>query len=108
MTDLDTGTETTIRDLHVEADALIRPMVWSEVFADCDHPSSTVRWTNLAADLAGGGEVRALSVRTNYQSFADGGCANTDSSVAPDGTGFVQRTNVKRVNHGGAILTLPG
>ena len=106
VTDLETGTETVIRDLFVEADALVGPMVWSEVFADCDHPSVAVRWTNLSADLAGGGEVRALSVRTNYQSFSDGGCANTDSSLDPTGPGFVQRTSVARVNHGGAILTL--
>lgn len=107
VTDLESGVETVIRDLYVEADALVRPMVWSEVFADCDHPTTAVRWTNLSADLAGGGEVRALSVRTNYQSFADGGCANTDSSVDPDEGGFVQRTSVERVNRGGSVLTLP-
>lgn len=107
VTDLDGRTETVIRDLYVEADALVRPMVWSEVFADCDHPTTSVRWTNLTADLAGGGEVRALSVRTNYQSFADGGCGNTNSFVDADGRGFVQRTNVERVNRGGSVLTLP-
>ena len=108
ITDTVEGTETVIRDLHVEADALIRPMVWSEVFADCDHPTVAVRWSNLEADIAGRGEVRALSVRTNYQSFADGGCANSNSFVAPDGSGFVQQTNIDRHNDGGTILTLLG
>ena len=107
VTDLEDGVETVIRDLSVEADALIRPMVWSEVFADCDHPTTSVRWSNLSADMAAGGEVRALSVRTNYQSFADGGCGNTDSSIDPDGVGFVQRTNVERAHRGGSVLTLP-
>jgi len=107
VTDLESGVETMLRDLYVEADALVRPMVWSEVFADCDHPTTAVRWTNLSADLAGGGEVRALSVRTNYQSFANGGCDNTNSAVDPDHGGFVQRTNIERVNRGGSVLTLP-
>ncbi len=107
VADLSTGAETVIRDLYVDADTLVRPMVWSEVFADCDHPATTVRWTNLSADLAGGGEVRALSVRTNYQGFADGGCGNTNSFVDPDARGFIQRTNVLRANRGGSVLTLP-
>lgn len=107
ITDTVDGVETVIRDLFIEAEYLIRPMVWSEVFADCDHPSTAVRWTNLEADLAGGGVLRALSVRTNYQSFADGGCANTNSSVDADRRAFVQRTNVERLNRGGSVLTLP-
>ncbi len=107
VTDLGTDTETVIRDLYVDADTLVRPMVWSEVFADCDHPTVSVRWTNLSADLDGGGEVRALSTRTSYQSFADGGCGNTNSFVDPRESGFVQQTNVERINGPAAVLTLP-
>ncbi|MDH3296019.1 MAG: hypothetical protein OER95_17010 [Acidimicrobiia bacterium] len=106
VTDTTTGAETVIRDLHVDAEHLVRPMVWSEVFADCDHPSVTIRWSNLNATLASGGTVTALSVRTNYQSHGDGGCANTTSSVDPDGRGFLQQTNTARVVGGGTILTL--
>ncbi len=107
VTDLSNGAETVIRDLVVEADALIRPMVWSEVFADCDHPSCTVRWSNLEADLANGGTVRARSVRLNYQQHADGGCANTNTHVDPAGGGFLQTTNTERINRTGTALTLP-
>ncbi len=106
VTDTSTGVETVIRDLLVDADHLVRPMVWSEVFADCDHPSVTVRWSNLQAVQSSGGTVRALSVRTNYQSHGDGGCANTSSTVDPAARGFLQQTNVHRPTGGGAILTL--
>jgi hypothetical protein len=106
VTDTVTGEATVIRDLYVEAEHLVRPMVWSEVFADCDHPSVAVRWSNLVATPAAGGAITALTVRTNYQSHADGGCANTDSSVDSEGLGFVQRTNSDRANRGGSLLTL--
>ena len=108
--------ERVIRDLFVDADHLVRPMVWSEVFADCDHPSVTVRWSNLRAQLSGGGTVLARTVRTNYQTRADGGCDNTNSSVdltsadptsAERNHGFLQQTNTERVNRSGALLTLP-
>lgn len=102
-----TGTETVVRELLVEADALISPMVWSEVFAHCDDPPVTVRWSNLEADLAeGGGTVRAKTVRLNYQSHVDGGCANTDTATDPTGTGFVQRTNTERIHRAGTLLAL--
>ncbi len=106
VTDLSTGTETVIRDLLVDADSLVRPMVWSEVFADCDHPSCTARWSNLEADLADGGTVRAKSVRLNYQRHSDGGCANTNTHVDPSGQAFLQTTNTSRGNRTGTTLTL--
>lgn len=106
VTDLSSGVETTIRDLLVDADSLVSPMVWSEVFADCDHPRCTVRWSNLEADLAKGGTVRARSVRLNYQRHADGGCANTNTSVDGPGNGFLQQTSTERVTPTGATLTL--
>ena len=107
VTDTRGDVETVIRDLHVEADNLVRPMVWSEVFAHCDHPSVTARWSNLQGTTAEGSVVRALTVRTNYQSHSDGGCANTNSSVDGNGLGFLQQTNTSRSNRGGALLTLP-
>jgi len=107
VSDTATGQETVIRDLFVEAEHLLRPMVWSEVFADCDHPSTMVRWSNLQATTADGGVVRALSVRTNYQTFANGGCANTNSFIDANGLGFCQQTNIARANRAGSILTLP-
>jgi hypothetical protein len=74
------------RELLVGGHTLSSPMVWSEVFARCDHPSVMVRWSSLRVD---GVEVRRA--RAKYQ--ADG-CTNTDSSV--DGDGFVQTTCTER------------
>lgn len=105
ITDLATGVETAVRELLVDAEALISPMVWSEVFAHCDHPSTCVRWSGLEADLGdGSGTIRARTVRLNYQTHSDGGCANTDTSI--DGDGFVQRTNTGRTNGPGSLLAL--
>ncbi len=107
ITDVEQGAERVIRDLYVEAEYLVRPMVWSEVFADCDHPTTSVAWQNLEAEVAGGGTVSARTVRTNYQSYGDGGCANTNSFVDGQGARFVQQTNTARINGGGTLLTLP-
>jgi hypothetical protein len=107
VADTESGVETVIRDLFVDAEHLVRPMVWSEVFADCDHPPATVRWSNLHATLAGGGTATAKTVRTSYQRIGDGGCSNTNSSVDPGDGGFRQQTNVARVNPAGSLLTIP-
>jgi hypothetical protein len=104
ITDLVSGAETVVRDLWVEGDALVSPMVWTEAFANCDDPSCAVRWTDLEAVTAEGERFAIDTVRLNYQTHADGGCANTDSSVA-DG-GFVQRTSTERLTSTGARLGL--
>lgn len=77
--------DTLVRRLDVDgATHLTDPVVWSEVFAPCDAPSSAVRWTGVGSPA-----------RLTYQSYADGGCTNTRST--PDGEGrWVQRTNVER------------
>ncbi len=108
ITDLSTGAETVVRDLWVEAETLGGPMVWSEVFADCDHPSAAVRWTDLAVTTTEGKTITVDSVRLNYQTNGDGGCANTNTSIEPaaDGPGFVQRTATPRVNRTGTRLDL--
>ena len=43
------GQTTVVRDLLVDADGLASPLVWSEVFAACDDPSTEVRWSQLNA-----------------------------------------------------------
>ena len=96
--------ETVVRDLWVEGDNLIGPMVWTEAFADCGEPAAAVRWTDLEAITTGGDAHRVTSVRINYQSHADGGCANTNIEV--DGGGFVQRTGTDRHTSTGSILLL--
>lgn len=106
VTDLTTGVETVVRDLWVDGDSIVRPMVWTESFADCGEPSVAVRWTDLDATTASGRTHRVTSVRVNYQSYADGGCTNTD--IAADGSGFVQRTAVDRMTGTGSVLRLSG
>ncbi len=105
ITDLDTGVERVVRDLQVDADSLSAPMVWSEVFADCDAPLSIVRWTNFEATLADGRTVKPNAVRVSYQSELEGGCSNTDVQRTPDG-GLEQRTGVPRRTPHGARLGL--
>lgn len=103
VTDLATGTETVVRDLFVDADHLVAAVVWSEVFADCDDPSVTVRWSDFSA-VTTGGEIRPRTVQLSYQAHGDGGCANTATAV--DETGwFTQTTNTDRTNAPGSRLT---
>ncbi len=104
ITDLGTGVETVVRDLWVDGDELVSPMVWTECFADCGEPSAAVRWTDLEADTVSGRTVTVATVRTNYQSHADGGCSNTNSSVELGG--FVQRTTTDRRARTGTTLRL--
>lgn len=94
VTDLEAAETTIVRDLFVDADHLATPMVWSEVFADCDAPAVEIRWSSLGAATAGGRYVTPTSVSLSYQSEADGGCSNTSTTVE-DGW-LVQRTSTPR------------
>ncbi|MEM9655313.1 MAG: hypothetical protein AAGA65_24690 [Actinomycetota bacterium] len=105
ITDLDTGQVTVVRDLWVTGDRLAQPMVWSEVFADCDDPSVLVRWTDLEVITTTGEVHRPHVVHLNYQTHNNGGCANTNTST--DGVGFLQRTTTERLNGTGTRLSLP-
>jgi hypothetical protein len=90
VTDLASGETTVVRRLDVGgAVALASPVVWSEVFARCDDPSSAVRWSELTPP--------PTTTQVTYQSFEDGGCTNTLTEVVDHGAAFVQRTNVVRV-----------
>jgi len=88
-----------------EAGYLARPMVWSEVFADCDAPSASIRWSDLQAVDEEGVLLRPEAVAVNYQSVAEGGCTNT--SVSVDSIGFAQTTNTARTIEQGTSLVLP-
>jgi hypothetical protein len=113
VTDLESGESTVLRDLlHPAASRrrsgaaasgrLLRPVVWSEVFADCDAPSVTVRWSGLRAVAEDGSIVTPRAVVANYQSHRDGGCGNT--TVRQDETGVLQVTGVPReVEQGGRL-----
>ena len=107
VTDIAQDRTTVVRDLLVPAHGLANPLVWSEVFATCDDPSTEVRWSELHA-LDGQGVVHtARSVSLSYQSFADGGCSNTQTYV--DGESFVQVTGLAAAREPAPdVLSLPG
>ena len=105
-TDVSAGRTSIIRDLYVDGGSgggyLVRPIVWSEVFAECDAPSVTVRWSELEALDEAGARLRPDRVRVNYQSVGEGGCTNTTASE--DGDGVLQVTNTPRTAPQGASL----
>lgn len=100
------GSDVVVRDLYPAADRIGGAVMWSEVFARCDDPSVVVRWSDPVAVAIDGAELRPERLSVNYQSHADGGCANTDSSS--DAIGVLQRTNVVRSTAQGASLRTPG
>ncbi|MPY91584.1 MAG: hypothetical protein GEV08_00560 [Acidimicrobiia bacterium] len=104
VTDLASGERTVVRDLMARGSRLSSLMVWSEVFARCEHPSVEVRWSGFEALTEEGTVERPPSVQVNYQDHAGGGCANTDSA-AEDGC-VLQRTNHPRRHHQGSRLDL--
>jgi hypothetical protein len=111
VTDVSTGRTDTVRDVLPEdspgdPDAyLLRPVVWSEVFAECDEPSVTVRWSDLQAVDRAGGVVRPRAVIVNYQAWEAGGCPNTTVDVDGAG-GLLQITNTQRRVSQGASLEI--
>ncbi|MBI5157981.1 MAG: hypothetical protein HZA58_08225 [Acidimicrobiia bacterium] len=106
ITDLESGRETVVRDLHTEGAFLAAPVVWTEAFARCEQPGVAARWSDLRAVDGGGAVIRPARVRVNYQSREAGGCDN--STVIPDELGIVQVTGVERQMPQGALLPIPG
>lgn len=100
-----TGEVVVVRHLHAGGTHLRSLMTWSEVFARCDHPPVTVRWSDPVAYDDAGQACRPVTVTLNYQARHDGGCTNTNSFV--DGVGVCQRTASTRANPQGARLRLP-
>ncbi|HEX2700587.1 MAG TPA: hypothetical protein VHM89_10345 [Acidimicrobiales bacterium] len=104
VTDLATGEATVIRHLETGGDTLTAPVVWSEVFARCDDPSVSVRWSGLEARTVAGEQITPRGLSVNYQARAVGGCDNT--TVRIDGQGVVQTTNAERTVAGGRTISL--
>ncbi len=103
VTDLAEGTTTVVRDLYARGDRLDGPMVWSELFTDCDEPGMTVRWSDLHLYAADGRRAAVAVVRVSYQAVAEGGCVTTD--VRAEGPGrFVQASGTRRTTPAGARL----
>ena len=105
ITDTRSGEVSVVRDLYSRGQYLRSPVVWTESFARCEHPSFAVRWSDLSATRENGQPISITAVVVNYQDRSAGGCDNTNVSV--DGTGWTQRTNVPRPTPPGARLSLP-
>jgi hypothetical protein len=106
VTDVEAGREQVVRDLYTRGEYLHTPMVWTESFARCEHPSVGVRWSGLRAVSTGGEELCPQHVRVNYQSRSDGGCDNTTAGT--DELGVLQITTEQREVPQGAWLRVPG
>lgn len=107
VTDLATGEATVVRDLWPRGGPeLTGPMTWSEVFARCEHPSVTVRWSDPVAVDTAGVAHRPDAVETNYQARDAGGCDNTTSE--PDERGVLQVTATDRRVPQGTRIPLRG
>lgn len=116
VTDLVDGRQVTLRDLAVHATELTSPVVWTEMFARCDDPSVRARWSQLRARRGDGAVVSPSALVCTYQSLADGGCSNTESTLSspaslaalsPDGTAVVQTTGLAGPRSGHHGQTLP-
>jgi hypothetical protein len=105
VTDIATGVATTVRDLIAGSQFLAEPMVWSEVFARCDDPSVTVRWSDFVTVDEHDNRFAPVGLVANYQPHAAGGCANT-TSVLDDQGRALQITNAERATPQGAALAL--
>ncbi|MFN0028138.1 MAG: hypothetical protein ACKV2O_13305 [Acidimicrobiales bacterium] len=95
----------TVRALRGGGTHLTSLMTWSEVFARCEHPPVTVRWSDPAGFLDDGTPQRPATMSVNYQARADGGCANTTAEA--DQVGIRQRTGTERLVAQGTNLTVP-
>ena len=104
VTDVPTGETSLIRELFGGGTYLSAPVVWSEVFADCDAPSVIVRWSDMRGMDAGGSELKPSGVQVSYQSEGAGGCSNTTVTLQ-DG-GVLQVTGVPRMVEQGSFMQL--
>ena len=107
VTDLVSGEATVVRSLAAGGDRLLAPVVWSEVFARCDDPSVSVRWSGLEGVTADGNMVVPRGLTVNYQARPAGGCDNTDVAIDDEG-GVLQTTNTPRTVALGSVIALPG
>lgn len=89
---------THVRTLHAGGDRLTGLVVWSEVFARCDDPSTTVRWSGF--------DPLPDALRPTYQAHGDGGCANT--TALPDAGGGVRQVTATDRLVGPGQLIRPG
>jgi hypothetical protein len=96
--------DTMVRCLDAPGETLQSPMVWSEVFANCDHPPVSIRWSDLEVLTRSGQRIPVSAAFVGYQSRQDGGCDNTSSDI--EGNTFVQTTNTPRTTPKGTMLRI--
>jgi len=100
------GRHVDVRDLRVDADELVEPVVWTEAFANCDDPPTEACWSALGALDDIGRAVTPTSLRVTYQSARDGGCANTEARLADGGVVQVTGLDSPREGRDGDVLRL--
>lgn len=96
VTDLDRRRTTLIRRLDVTgATRLSNPVAWSEVFARCDDPSTSIRWSDLTPT--------PTALHATYQAAEHGGCTNTTTNLDLERGAIVQQTNTERTTPEGRL-----
>lgn len=98
----DGGHTTVVRTITAGGSRLTDLAVWSEVFARCDDPPATVRWSDPALVDTRGQVLRPDRVRLTYQAAERGGCDNTSTTVVAGR--LEQTTNSARPNRDGDVL----
>src|SRR5262245_62655011 len=92
VTDLQTGSEVTIRELYASGDRLGGFVMWSELFCAGDDPTTTVRWSDPRARTASGRVVRPAALDVTFP----GGPQWRRLDVVVDAVGVQQSTNATR------------
>ncbi len=104
VVDTSTGERIVIRELLVGGDRLNGFVVWMEIFAPCDAPTTVVRWSELeVADDARDTRHRVRSLRTSFPDVR-GACTNNDSRA--ENSGWLQLTNDRRTSSTAQTLTI--
>jgi hypothetical protein len=103
--DLGTGQRFLVRDLFTRGSHLLSPVMWTESFARCEHPSVAVRWSDPEAIRTDGTPIVPDAFRVEYQDLTRGGCLNTN--VTSDPGGIVQRTSTDRTVPPGPLVRRP-
>lgn len=79
--------------------------VWSEIFAQCNSPSTSVTWSDFEGITEDGTSVKINAFRVNYPKHYSGGCTNTNSELI--NSEIRQTTNIERKVKQGTIIYVP-
>ena len=104
VTDLVTGSEVTIRELHAGGDRLGGFVMWSELFCRGDDPTTVVRWSQPQVITASGRTVVPTGLQVTYP----GGDEWRRLDVAVDDVGVQQITDAPRTTPHLTVVRLAG